>query len=109
MTTFTSILKATPVLAGAALLAACGSVADDDAAMKVFSDTCMKEFTEAGGPAAMAEGFCECSSKAVADQGLTAADMLDQEKMTAIGETCAKEMMAAEGAAAPAAETAPAE
>lgn len=86
---------------GALALGGCGEVADNPEMLEEFSKTCRSTFVEEGGPANMADGFCDCSLEKVKEQELGPMDMFDQEKMTKIGEDCAKEMIAGATEAAP--------
>ncbi|MDA7787950.1 hypothetical protein N8940_01810, partial [Sphingomonadaceae bacterium] len=90
-----NLLKSAAVLSGAALLASCGAVGDNEAAMAEWDEKCMAEVTSAGAPTEMATDFCDCTKDKIKEQELTTADMLDEEKMTAIGEQCAGEMIEA--------------
>ncbi|MEP0190704.1 MAG: hypothetical protein ABJP70_08780 [Erythrobacter sp.] len=83
---------------GALALGACGEVADNPEMLEEFAKTCRSSFVEEGGPAEMADGFCDCSLDKVKEQELGPMDMFDQEKMTTIGEDCAKELIASQSA-----------
>lgn len=82
-------------LIGAGLtLAACGgSDAANEAIYEEFAKSCSTSFTSEGGPAEMAGPFCECSTAEVRAQELGPLDMVNQEKMMAIGEKCMTQVM----------------
>lgn len=88
MTKFTLFL-----LPATALLASCGNIADDKEMIAAFGDSCKQGFVSEGGPEELAQPFCDCSLAKAQEQELGPMDMLDQEKMTAIGEQCAEEML----------------
>ncbi len=107
---FTTKAFALPALmTGGLLLSACGSM-DKEPMYAEFEKTCKSSFVSEGGPAEMAQPFCDCSLEKVKEQDMGPMDMLDQEKMTALGEACANEVLADAGlgmddaAAEPAAE-----
>ena len=86
-------LAAPVALAAALTLSACGGMGDKTAMYEEFESTCKTSFTAEGGPAEMAEPFCECSTAKVKEQDLGPMDMFDEEKMTSIGEACAQEVL----------------
>ncbi len=103
---FTTKAFALPVvLTGGLLLSACGAM-DKEAMYEEFGKACTSSFVSEGGPAEMAQPFCDCSLEKVKEQDLDQMDMLDQEKMTALGEACAEEIFTEieAGAEEPAAE-----
>ena len=93
---------------GALALGACGEVADNPEMLEEvavnpemleeFAKTCRSSFVEEGGPAELADGFCDCSLDKMKEQELGPMDMFDQEKMTTIGKDCAKEIIEAQSA-----------
>lgn len=86
---------------GALALGGCGNVADSPEMLEKFAEECKSGFVSEGGPAEMADGFCDCSIEKVKEQELGMTDLFDQEKMKAIGLECAEELLASgENAAA---------
>ena len=89
---------ALPALIGSGLtLAACGGAGSNEAIYEEFAKSCATSFSEEGGPAEMAEPFCDCSTAEVRAQELGPLDMINQEKMMAIGEKCMTDVLADSG------------
>lgn len=76
------------------LLASCGNIADSEEMMTAFADSCKQGMAGQDIPEALAEKTCECSAGKVKEQELGPMDMLDEDKMMAIGEECAAEIIA---------------
>ncbi len=83
----------TALITGAVALTACGDMVDKEQMYEQFSSTCQSSFTAEGGPAEMAEPFCTCSTEKAREADLGPMDMLDEEKMTALAEECANELI----------------
>jgi len=81
------------LITGALALTACGDMIDKEQLYEEFASTCSSEVVEQGLPAEVADQICECSANKAREQELGPMDMLDQEKMTAIGEECAAEAL----------------
>ncbi|MAY19743.1 MAG: hypothetical protein CL955_03910 [Erythrobacteraceae bacterium] len=93
----TTFARRAPLVLVAALalpLAACGGMVDKEGMYEEFAASCKTSFEAEGGPPEMTEPFCECSTNKVREQDLGPMDMLDEEKMTSIGEACAQEVLA---------------
>ncbi len=76
------------------LLASCGNIADSEEMMTAFADSCKQGVMDQGIPEALADKTCEGSAGKVKEQELGPMDMLDEDKMMAIGEECAAEIIA---------------
>ena len=87
-------------LTGGLLLAACGDTIDNEQVYAKFESDCAPTFTEQGGPANLAEPFCDCSIAEVRERELGPMDLIDAETMTGIGEQCMAEVLEAQGGAA---------
>ncbi len=97
MSSTTKALALPALITGGLLLSACGGMVDNEQMYEEFAKTCKTSFVAEGGPAEMTEPFCTCSTDKVREQELGPTDMFDQEKMTAIGEDCMNEVLAASG------------
>lgn len=92
---FTTKAVALPVaLAGGLMLSACGGGVEKDAMLESFAAECASSFASEGGPAELAGPFCDCSVAQIKEQDLGPMDLINQEKMTAIGESCMRDVMA---------------
>ena len=74
-------------------LSGCGDLVDKEQMYTQFAETCETQFTSEGGPAELAKPFCECSANEARAQDIGPMDMLDEETMTAIAETCADTLL----------------
>lgn len=53
-----------------------------------FAAECQTTFVQQGGEAELAEPFCACSQARIEEQGFGPLDLINEEKMTAVGEAC---------------------
>ncbi len=65
-----------------------------------FAAECQTTFVQEGGEAELAEPFCECSQARIEEQGLGPLDLINQEKMMAIGQACMNTVLDAQEVAA---------
>ena len=72
---------------GSLLASGCGGAADNPGMVEEFAKQCKVSFVEEGGPAELADPFCDCSTRKVEEQDLGPMDMFDREKMESIGIT----------------------
>ena len=78
-------------------LSGCGDAVSTEELAKQFAATCVTSFTEEGGPASMAQPFCDCSVEEIKEQELGPLDLINQETMEAIGEECMISVMEGQG------------
>ena len=81
-----------PVFAAAALaLAGCGSLVDNEQMYDEFEQECRASLPEGLGTELAAQ-MCDCSAKKMREKEYGPFDLMDEEKMNAIADECAREM-----------------
>ncbi|MEO0462192.1 MAG: hypothetical protein AAF127_03620 [Pseudomonadota bacterium] len=74
-------------------LAACGAI-DQEVVLEEFGNECISSFAaEVGLSEELAKPFCDCSIKEMKEQDFGITDLVNEEKMSAIGEACITEVM----------------
>lgn len=79
-------------IAGALTLGGCGDMVDKEQMYAEFDSSCQSSFVTAGGPADLAEPYCECSTNKVRERDYGPMDMLDMEKMDEVANECVAEL-----------------
>ncbi len=87
-------IAAAALATGSLALAACGGMGSGSEEMyDEFLSSCQSSFTQSGGPANMAEPYCNCALDEVKEQDLGPLEMMDEETIMPIAEECAKKTM----------------
>lgn len=92
---------AASLTAGALVLAGCGDMLSTEQLIDEdeFLDSCKSSFTAEGGPADLAQPYCDCTWAEVKEQNLSPTDLFDEDKIMEIALQCAGQVAEENGLA----------